>query len=294
MNDRLERLREKDELILNFIGLEYPYNRPKSQWEKKRDVTKILTYPDPHTPYVSKNVKAKMLTEKDSETLVCTGDIADYYSKSRFPKSRHQDFKQELRALFFELEWLSTHWENVKIMMGNHDDRPEKLLNNLLNGHAELHLMLEPNLLKWLSSFFDNIEIVGTQVNLLGIDEMVKKTVSHVYQHGDIIFTHAERSNVKRETLMENISKWVGGWAGYLGLKPYGVIVQSHNHTDLKTTGERGEKWFLIPTASTPLSVGMEYVLHPKMVGRTPSVGYAVFYQDNGKTDYNRSGSILL
>ena len=294
MTKKEQRLKEKDELILNFIGLEYPYNRPKSQWEKNRDTSKILAYPDPHTPYVSKDVKKEMLKHKDAETLVCTGDLADYYSKSRFPKSRHQAFKDEVRALFFELEWLSTNWENVRVMMGNHDDRPEKLMNNLLNGHAELHLMLEPNLLMWLASFFDNVEIVGCQVNLLGINEMVKKVVSHVYQHGDIIFTHAERSNAKRETLMENISKWVRSWSKLLGLKHYEFIVQSHNHNDFRGSGWGGEKWFLVPAAAEQLSVGMEYALKPQMMGSAPCRGFAIFHQEDGKTDYNRSGNILV
>lgn len=274
--------------FLEFIDVEFPYVPPKRK-EHGYNPNKILVIADPHEPYGNKQVYDSCLKlHQDAGVLIVTGDLGDYYSKSRFPKSRHQSFKEEVRSVFLRMEWFSQHWKSVKILVGNHDDRPEKKIQSLLADHPDLLILTERNLLQYMSMFFDNVEIVGIQIDLLGIGEIHTKLISHIYQYGDIIFTHAEKSNANHETLMQNISKYLRNWTNFLGLKPYTFIVQAHNHSEMRKTSGT-ERWFLTPTASYPKSIGFEYILHPKMFGSPPTVGYAVFHQYNGKTNYNES-----
>jgi len=277
------------------MGMEYPYKRPKSSWGKAVP-DKILSIADPHNPYVSiKTLKAAERDEKDAALLIIPGDVGDYYSKSRFRKTRHWDFAQEVRAVFLFLEWAANNWRSVKIMLGNHDDRPEKQIMDIMGNDTDLLILTEQNLLLNLSTFFDNVEMVGTQIAGDPLDDgrRHKVNLTHIYQHGDIVFTHGEKSMAQASSLMMGISQYLHRWKGLFGLKPYRIIAQAHNHADFRQT-MGGEKWIQLPAACDPVSVGMEYIFSKRMVGTPPCTGYSIFYQSNGETDYNRSGNILL
>lgn len=294
MSKHSEYREQSDKKLFDFMGISHPYSRPPDKHARETDLTKIVTISDPHEPYADRRPfdECERL-HKDAETLVITGDVGDYYSKSRFKKTRLQSFASELRSVFFRLEWAATHFKRVEVMIGNHDNRPEKQISSLFQGHEELMIMTEQNLLAYMASYFDNVEVVGTQLDLLGIDELITGTMTHIYQRGDIVFTHAERANANRVVLMQNISKYLRDWSQVLCLQPYTVIAQAHNHTDLKMS-MGVEKWFLMPCAMTTKSVGAEYIFSSKMYGTPPNVGYSLFFQEGGHTDYNRSGNVLL
>lgn len=286
--------KETVEKFLNYIGLQYPYKPPKQTLHKTLDPTKILYLADPHEPYGNPEVYKEAFDKHwDAKTVIIGGDLFDFYSQSRFEKTRVQPFRKELRAGFLRLEQLASKFDTILILAGNHDNRSEKTLVNLMQKSPELLEVFGYNILNFICDFFPNVKPVGIELNLIGIEERHKKVLTHIYQHGDIIFTHAERSNANRETLMKNISEYLRKWGAYLGLKSYSVIAQAHNHSDMKTTWGT-ERWFLTPCASSPYSVGFEYILHPSMKGSPPCVGYSVFHQENGKTDYNRSGNFLI
>jgi hypothetical protein len=288
-------LREKEqEFLENLLGVTYPYSRPPRQWREEIDPEKIIALPDPHEPYGCQRVYDQLeRQEMDAGTLIVTGDLGDYYSKSRFRKTRHQSFEEEVRSVFYRLEWLATRFRRVLVMMGNHDNRPEKTIADVIP--VDLIVMTEGNLLKHLAGYFDNVEVVETKViggqPYNGKD--VKIAMSHIYQHGDIIFSHIERSATQYTSLLAAISQQLHRWGGVIGLEPYRVIAQSHNHADLRMTMGQ-EKWFLMPAAAEPVSYGMEYIFNTRMIGSPPATGYAVFYQREGVTDYSRSHNILV
>lgn len=279
---QLLKFDEDQRKLFDFMGIGYPYRRPKSQWCKKPDRTKILTLNDPHRPYqnpvVHEHIEAK---EKDAGMFFCGGDWGDYYSKSRFRKTRHQKFSDELRSVFLGLEWASTHWQDVRIMIGNHDNRPEKHVVTRLNDSVDILIMTESNMLERLASHFDNIKIVGTQLDKTDIN------LTHLYQLGDIIFTHVELGLKQNSATLDRVENSLTEWSETLQLKPFRVIAQSHNHRGTKEEGRVTR--FLLPTASNPFSVGFEYIYSSRMIGRPPVVGYANFYQSHGVTDTNRS-----
>lgn len=278
---------ERDKKLFDFMSITHPYKRPKSQWQKSNK-DKILSISDPHEQYSSFAVMDECeKNQKDAHMVMVPGDIGDYYSKSRFKKTKHVSFKEELRAVFFRLEWLSTHWQDVRIMIGNHDNRPEKQIGNLFVDSPDLLIMTEQNLLKYLACYFDNIEIVGHQIDHCEVN------LTHVYQLGDIIFTHGELSAMQESAVLEKISRHLFQWRDVYKLKPYSVIAQGHNHTAAKIY--RGhETWFSLPTAANPYGDGFEYIYSSRMIGKPPQVGYTIFYQSNGQTDTNNSNNFLV
>lgn len=278
---------ESEKRLYEFMGIRFPYQRPRSEWQRTNP-EKILSLSDPHTPF--DNEKVYSICEqkhRDAHLVVVPGDLADYYSKSRFVKTRVVKFSEELRAVFFRIEWLATHWKSVKIMLGNHDNRPEKSLANVLSKDTDLLLLMQANLLTRLAAPFDNVEIVGTQLDGTDI------TLTHIWQLGDIIFTHAERSMTQKSALLGNISQHLFRWSKALKLKPYKVICQGHNHFSLKMTMGQ-ETWFLLPTAANPKSIAFEYIYSSRMVGDPAGVGFTIFFQNKGETDTNASNNYLI
>jgi predicted phosphodiesterase len=283
MTSRQAHIKAEEEKFLLFLGRSYPYHPPRQELYKKPNPSKILVISDPHSPYENWKVLHHALeNEHDAKTLIVPGDMGDYYSKSRFRKTRYVPFKDEARSVFSLMEWMASHWTDVRIMIGNHDNRPEKTIAALFDKNVDLLIMTETNLLSYFASFFPNVSIVGTQLD--GTDF----NLTHIYQYGDTIFTHGEISRVQLTATLEYISKYLRNWSKMLDLKPYHFIAQAHNHQDLKTS-HGTEKWFSLPTAADPYGAGLEYIYGSRMYGTPPSLGYSVFYQDNGKTDYNRS-----
>lgn len=288
MNELRRATIEEDEArFFAYINIPYPYNRPESEWAEAEE-EKILCLADPHEPYGNKMVyKECHDLHKDASTLIVPGDLGDYYSKSRFRKNREQLFSDELRACFLLMEWMATHWKNVFIMLGNHDNRPEKKIQDVFEGNTDLLILTEVNLLKRLASYFDNVRVVGHDIPNAGIN------LTHIYQHGDIVFTHGEVSRTKKEATLEYVSNKVRLWSKAWGLKPYSVIAQAHNHHAMKTIWGP-EAWFMLPCATNAYSIGMEYIFNAKMIGSPPDIGYTIFYQNGGITDVNRSNNFLI
>ena len=81
--------------IFEFMGIPYPYNRPVSRWEGGCS-DKILSISDPHEPYGLEAVYRECeANNKDAALLVVPGDLGDYYSKSRFRKTKYVSFRDE-------------------------------------------------------------------------------------------------------------------------------------------------------------------------------------------------------
>jgi hypothetical protein len=274
---------EADIELLATFGLPAPYYPPRPVWHEAPDQSKSLILSDPHEPWANQWIYSIVEEkERDAGRVIIPGDFGDWYSKSRFRKEKHHSFKDEAKAVFLRMEWLATRWPDVRIMIGNHDNRPEKLIKDLMAAHPDLLIMTEQNLIKRFANFFPNVEIVGYQLDSGSIN------LTHIYQFGDIIFTHGELSRVQQTATLEYISRYLHDWKEILGLQPYKVIAQAHNHRDLKRK-QGGEYHFMLPTLADPYSLGMEYIYGSRMIGRPPSLGYTIFHQEDGITDYNRS-----
>ena len=283
-----QRWEEDARVLFQFMGLDWPYIRPLPCWAETVDPHKIVTIADPHRPYGNQVVLNHIAkNERDAGTVLVTGDAGDYYSRSRFKKKKHEPFSRELRSVFDFLEWLATNWRNALVMIGNHDDRPEKHVGGMLDD-AESLIMTESNMLDTLAGFFDNVKIVGHQIPGTAVN------LTHIYQHGDIIFTHGELSARQDSAILTRIDNYIANWANHIKLEPWRVLAQSHNHRENFKKTSRGKAWFLLPTASDPYGTGFEYIYSPRMIGEPPDVGYNVFYQVDGETVFNRCQSYVF
>lgn len=272
--------------FFHFIRVKYPYNRPKSQWSKNTCKEKIVCISDPHEPFGDETIYNEILKHKDAYTIIICGDYGDFYSKSKFRKTKYHSFQDELNKIFLRTEYLSTHFKNVIIIKGNHDDRPLKYMLDKIDGEVDLLVFMELDLLKRISNYFDNVKIAGTELS----EDIV---ISHIYQHGDIVFTHAEISREQPSAIMDRISRQLHKWRNYLKIKNYNIIAQGHNHIEGKFS-LGSEKYFLLPCAANIYSKGFNYIYDPRLRGHPPLTGYSIFYQDNGETDYNRSYNYII
>lgn len=286
VNENLAKYYEDESArFLDFLKISYPYVQPPKEWLAETNPDKALAFFDPHEPYAIEEIFRDSLKHKDAETVIIGGDLGDFYSKSRFPKKHSVDFFDEVREIFFRMEWLSTHFKKVKIMKGNHDDRPEKKIASIFqDGEIDLHILTENNLLGKLAAYFDNVEIVGTKIQ----NHNYNITLSHIWQYNDIIFTHAEISRKQDSAIMEYVSQYLYLWKDKLQLKPYRIIAQGHNHRMMKEW-KGGEGWLLCPCVMQDVSIGGEYIYSPRMQGSPPLRGYLVIYQKDGLTDWNKT-----
>ena len=270
------------------FNIPYPYVPPEPDYSPRRDERKILVLSDPHEPYSAEYVYQEALrNHHDAGMVIVPGDAGDFYSKSRFKKNKPGNYKEEVRAVFYRMEWLSVHWPAVKIMQGNHDNRSEKKIQSLLDLDPELLILTEANLLEHLACYFPNVEIIKHRI------EHTSLGLTYIWQFGDMLFTHGEISRTQHSATMEYISRWLHDWNHLLKLKPYRLIAQGHNHQSLKSDVD-GEVRMMLPTASDPYSQGMEYIWGGKLYKHPPVVGYSLLYHDNGVCDLNACQNIVL
>jgi len=281
-----QTLEDKHIKFFEFIEMPYPYTPPKPQWRAKYNPDKILVLSDLHEPYVNEQLLKSMEREhRDAAHVHINGDFGDYYSKSHFRKTKHGNFNEEVRAVFLRMAWLSARWRKVTITLGNHDDRPLKALATLVT--TDQLWMTETDLMVYMSRFFDNVEIVGTKIP--GKDG----ELAWLWQLGDIVFTHVERSFEDESRVLKVISQQLHLWNSVFKLKPYRVIAQGHNHVACQVC--RGnEVLYLLPFGGDIGGMGFDYAFGPRLVGKPPVPGYAIFYQHNGVTDTNESRIFTL
>lgn len=285
MTNRQREQYEAEKRFLEHFDIPFPYLRPGAKWHRKPDPNKILSLSDLHEPFSNQKVLALAEAQhKDAAILLSCGDLGDYYSKSRFRKEHHVEFKKEVLSIFRRLEWMATHWRDVRVMVGNHDNRPEKALMAAFGPQTDLLILTESNLLERLASYFDNVQVVGQQL------DGSKQVLTHLYQMGDQLWVHGEISRKAQEAVLARISEYFHQWGPTIGLKPYRVILQGHNHRDLRLDAG-GEYWFGLPTASDPYALGMQYIYGSKLWGKPPTCGFSIIYQERNQTDINRSNN---
>jgi predicted phosphodiesterase len=279
---------EQEKAFLEAFNIPFPYIPPIPDYAKTINPRKILVLPDPHEPYSAEYAwKHALENHHDAAMVVIPGDLGDFYSKSRFRKPKAGNFRDEVKAVFTRMEWLSQNWPQVKIMLGNHDNRPEKKIRDLLQVDPELLILTEARLLHHMAAYFPNIEVVQHQVVNTSIG------LTYLWQYGDMVFAHAEISRAQSSATLEYISSWLHRWSHLAKLNPYKLIVQAHNHQSDKKDVD-GETWMLVPTMSDPYSMGMEYVWDGRLYRHPPVVGYAILHHDEGKVSTNECMNIVL
>lgn len=138
---------------------------------------------DIHVPYhseVALKAAVEHLKERQIVGLLLNGDIADFYSISRYVKNpAHRDFGDELAQVRQLLKWLRQEFPDAKIIykQGNHEERYQHWL---WQHAAELSLQPEMGLDVWLHCNLLDIRMVGDQLPVL----LGKLPVLHGHEKG--------------------------------------------------------------------------------------------------------------
>jgi predicted phosphodiesterase len=138
---------------------------------------------DIHVPYhseVALKAAVEHLKERQIVGLLLNGDIADFYSISRYVKNpANRDFGDELAQVRQLLKWLRQEFPDAKIIykQGNHEERYQHWL---WQHAAELSLQPEMGLDVWLHCNLLDIRMVGEQLPVL----LGKLPVLHGHEKG--------------------------------------------------------------------------------------------------------------
>ena len=138
---------------------------------------------DIHVPYhseVALKAAVEHLKSQKIVGLLLNGDIADFYSISRYVKNpANRDFGDELAQVRQLLKWLRQEFPGVRMVykQGNHEERYQHWL---WQHAAELSLQPEMSLGVWLHCNILDIHMVGDQLPVM----LGKLPVLHGHEKG--------------------------------------------------------------------------------------------------------------
>lgn len=138
---------------------------------------------DIHVPYhseVALKAAVEHLKSQKIVGLLLNGDIADFYSISRYVKNpANRDFGDELAQVRQLLKWLRQEFPGVRMVykQGNHEERYQHWL---WQHAAELSLQPEMSLDVWLHCNILDIHMVGDQLPVM----LGKLPVLHGHEKG--------------------------------------------------------------------------------------------------------------
>jgi hypothetical protein len=119
------------------------------------------------------------------------------------------------------------------------------------------------------------VQIAETKVGRFG--------VGWLYQHGDVICTHAEKYSRVPGAALRGIDEWLTDFDGVLGVSPWRVLVQAHTHA-MALLPWKADK-LLVECGAMCATHG--YQLQAKIAGRPQRIGYVTLEQTKGATEIN-------
>ena len=281
-----------------------PASKATSKKSKTDKTKKIVLINDLHVPYHSEEAIAEVIATEaaDTDLLLIGGDLLDLFSVSRYEKfNTYYPLSYELTQGKAVINTLASHFKEIKIIPGNHDERWKKhlmqkrgltafeveamnMMANMTNHPDPLFDITNP--LYCLVRDLPNVEL------MLPISKDYAK-FGFFLQEGDLIVSHAEKFSRTPNAAAGAAAFWFQSYALPAKIcKPFKVFAQCHTHQAGLTYGNFGV-WNM---ECGCLSKTPDYAACPKLMGaQRPSVlGYSVFYQKDGVTDMKRSRFIPL
>jgi len=248
----------------------------------------ILIGGDLHSVWADKDaVDAFLDAAKYAKTVYLAGDLLDFYSVSRFNKNvDHLTVREELAFTRSFLEELSKRSNEVKVLTGNHDLRPTKILAN--NYPQLLPLLFDP--LEILASNLSNVEVLKHTSEGLKFSNLPnhQEYLNTIHINKDLVVSHHEK--FAGATAAEDVLKFVEGFRDVLGVKEkVRVVAQAHTHR-LSNHFLNGTQ--LILTGC--LCQTMPYQLEAGTMFRTTK-GFVILEEGpNGQIDQNKTRLIAV
>lgn len=171
-DDELYNLKEK------YILAEKIKKDLKQYWDMFNNgrYKKILSLSDLHAPYIDfKKVEQALNDNQDCTICVLNGDIFDGESMSTFDKLDEIDSSEEFNQIFKLLDVLTTRFETIIFVGGNHDlGRFQKYITRNIKAGLRKYAYDRLNPIKYICEHYNNI--ISINYNL--------------FQIGDVVFKH--------------------------------------------------------------------------------------------------------
>lgn len=263
----------------DYFGIDlFSIPRFDERLKKRKRNEADLYMADIHAPFHHREYVAKTIRDnEDCQKVWILGDIFDFYSRSFFRKKYDVSFAYEFREGWNVVCALANRFEEVNIMLTNHDQRHAKYIYD--NVPKELLGFCATNLVEALLSLIKNVRIRKQKLNAS------KRLIEYLYQNGNVVFSHAELSASNVGLTVQKLEGLLQKWGGVYDLKPYDAIIQAHNHQSAKV--RFGSKFlYQIPCLIDVNELAFDYVFNGKIMGNPPALGYIRAYKDaSGKFD---------
>lgn len=256
--------------------------------KSKSSFTKTVLVGDFHFPFVSPSCWDALMKE-EADVAVIAGDWFDMYAASKYRLTTdHITATEELAIGTVALRQLASRFSEVKILLGNHDMRATRRLQEM----APQLLPLIVNPMDLISRGIPNVEVVKTIVpNTKPLTQMGEDIeLEFVAQYKDCVFGHFE--GFCGPDAPRRAEKWLNEWSHILKFEnPPKVITQSHIHRLQMEYTAQGR--LLIGAGCMCLPMPYQFDNHGKY--SPPTQGYVVLEHDqNGVTDLKRTKLVPL
>lgn len=250
---------------------------------------KILVISDLHIPFHNEQAIVQAVSEhKDADCLVIAGDFLDCYSISRFTKEKYVPLKEELVKAQVILNYLASMFPEIHIISGNHTDRPRKYFEQRIS--PDLMFLVQYDLLGLISKDLPNVRIVNDHYSF-PLNNGVAD-IAHFTKIGkDFVVGHFERSSIVPTKVAHTAYNWLRAWEYYFPLGEIKLYLQGHTHRLSKTPLNHGEP---VIGESGCMSKVQDYAIRADAKYRPHLVGYWVVYQNDEKTDLNKSNFVVI
>lgn len=228
---------------------------------------------DLHAPCHHEVLVKQMLKDKEScRDAYIVGDLFDFYSQSRWVKSKHVTFEEEFRVGYGLLKGFVQRFEHVYLWTSNHDSRFKR----------HLYENVPTDLLAFINTDIVEDLILSTLPNVTVVRHRVAESrdISYLAQIDNVVFCHVEVSGADITKPVQEIMKRLPKWHDLYNLKPYDVVIQAHNH---QSGFAKWGKYFLyqIPCLIDINAYAFDYVFDAKMAGNPPALGYMTATRTN-------------
>jgi len=262
------------------------YSGPPTPRKKKNGYERVCVVPDVHAPFHEEEFLAELCAREGpiSTKAIAIGDISDAYAFSTFTKYENVSFSEEWAQVTSVVQALSEAFQEVEIVIGNHDERLEKRLRERLSADqiAAVLYMTGGTLcpLTALAKHYPNVSI-AKHVTPSG------HSVDWFTTCGtDAWLGHPQKFSRVPAAALRAVEDWIRDHETVMGLGRPRLIVMGHTH-----------QLAIVPFRSDTLLVEcgsvcqvQSYQLSPRLGGRPQKRGYIWFEQHDGTTDLNSVG----
>ena len=245
--------------------------------DPKRDES-IVNISDLHIPFHREDLLVKCVKtakEQGCKIAVQGGDFIDCFAFSRFTKFKHINPEDEIKTADKVLQYLSSEFDEVIIIKGNHERRSYKYFAERVP--SEFMFMVDWDIMENLAKGYSNARCHRQMLD--------GEPISFFYQRGDAIFGHAETSSKTEGKPVKNFLDWLLNWKDRLGLKPFKVVLENHIHQLSKFCTMNDITCFetgcLCETQGYAVDANIKY--------RPQRNGFVIIHQRDGITDINNS-----